>query len=38
MESLKGGGHQLQAACQLEGVEMQEAKAKLIGAIDEWLS
>lgn len=38
MESLKGGGHQLQAACQLEGVEIQEAKAKLIGAIDEWLS
>lgn len=38
MESLKGGGHQLQAACQLEGVEMKTARAMLVKAIDDWLS
>lgn len=38
MESLKGGGHQLQAACQLEGVEIKEARNMLVSAIDEWLS
>ena len=38
MENLNGGGHQLQAACQLEGVEIDVARGMLVKAIDEWLS
>lgn len=38
MENLKGGGHQMQAACQLEGIGIRAARAMLVKAIDDWLS
>lgn len=38
MEYLGGGGHQLQAACQIKGVTIEEAKNMLLKAIDRWLS
>ena len=37
MEKLGGGGHQTMAAAQLTGVSLQEAKEKLIKALDETL-
>jgi len=35
MEKLGGGGHQTMAAAQFTGITVSEARAKLIGAIDE---
>ena len=35
MEALGGGGHQTMAACQLEGVSMDEAREKLLSIINE---
>ncbi len=37
MEYLGGGGHQLQAACQIKDVTIEEAKEMLLKAIDRWL-
>lgn len=37
MEYLGGGGHQLQAACQIKGVTIEEVKNMLLKAIDRWL-
>ena len=37
MEKLGGGGHQTMAAAQFTGIKVAEAKAKLIGAIDEFI-
>lgn len=38
MEKLGGGGHQTMAAAQFTGIKVSEAKAKLIGAIDEHIA
>ncbi len=38
MEKLGGGGHQTMAAAQFTGIKVAEAKAKLIGAIDEFIA
>ncbi len=38
MEYLGGGGHQLQAACQIKDISISDAKNKLIECIDRWLS
>ena len=38
MEYLGGGGHQLQAACQIRGISIKKAKEMLTKAIDRWLS
>jgi len=37
LEKLGGGGHMTVAGAQLQGVTVEEAKAKLVGAIDEYL-
>ena len=37
MEALGGGGHQTMAATQLSGATMEEARSKLVAAIDEAL-
>lgn len=37
MEKIGGGGHQTMAGAQLEGVTMEEAKAKLTEAIDKYI-
>jgi len=36
LEKLGGGGHMTVAGAQLQGVTVEEAKAKLVGAIDEY--
>ncbi|MDE7301926.1 MAG: DHH family phosphoesterase [Oscillospiraceae bacterium] len=38
MEKLGGGGHQTMAAAQFSGITVHEAKAKLVGAIDEHIA
>lgn len=38
MEKLGGGGHQTMAAAQFEDITVFEAKAKLVGAIDEFIA
>lgn len=38
MEKLGGGGHQTMAAAQFTDMKVHEAKAKLIGAIDEFIA
>ena len=38
MEYLGGGGHQLQAACQIKDIFIKEARNMLIEAIDRWLN
>lgn len=38
MEKLGGGGHQTMAAAQFTGITVYEAKAKLVGAIDEHIA
>ncbi|MCH5192400.1 MAG: DHH family phosphoesterase [Oscillospiraceae bacterium] len=38
MEKLGGGGHQTMAAAQFTGITIHEAKAKLVGAIDEHIA
>ncbi len=38
MEKLGGGGHQTMAAAQFSGINVHEAKAKLISAIDEHIA
>ncbi len=38
MEHFKGGGHQMQAACQIENLSVQSVHEALIEAIDEWLN
>ena len=37
MEKLGGGGHLSNAATQLKGITIQEAKVKLLGAINDYL-
>ena len=38
MEKLGGGGHQTMAAAQFRDMTVHEAKAKLVGAIDEHIA
>lgn len=38
MERLGGGGHQLQAACQVKNADVNKVYELLLNAIDEWLS
>lgn len=37
MEKLGGGGHLSNAATQLKGITIEEAKVKLLGAINDYL-
>ncbi len=38
MESLGGGGHQAMSACQIQNTSLEEAKEKLLKAIDKYLN